>query len=238
METQLVMAVQAVVFTAFFILERLYPARHFPAAPGWNWWWSAFQIYAAAWTASFLSAWPELPLLWTPLESLSEWSQLALGYLIYSFVAYGWHRARHQVPFLWHYFHYAHHAPSHMETRVAFWRHPFELLADSLLIVAVARLGLGLDAHVIWSILVVEGTLETLHHANVTTPRWLRPLGYIVQIPEQHLVHHERGLHRYNYATITFWDAVFGTLRLPKHWDRSLGVKTWPHFKNLLLYRY
>lgn len=237
METQ-IMAMQAIVFTSFFIMERVKPARHYPDAPGWNWWWAAVQLYAAAWTASYLSAWPGLPLFWSPMDGLSDWQQLLIGYAVYSFAAYWWHRAKHRYQPLWHYLHFAHHAVAHMETRVAFWRHPIEILANSAVIIIVARFGLGLDATVIWSILVVEGTLESFHHANVNTPRWLRPLGYVVQIPEQHLVHHQRGLHRFNYATITFWDAIFGTLRLPEDWNERLGVSVWPRFSRLLYFRY
>jgi sterol desaturase/sphingolipid hydroxylase (fatty acid hydroxylase superfamily) len=53
-------------------------------------------------------------------------------------------------------------------------------------------------------------------HANLRTPRWL---GYIIQRPESHGIHHERGLHAFNYADLPLWDMVFGTFRNP----RTLG---------------
>ena len=40
-------------------------------------------------------------------------------------------------------------------------------------------------------------------HANVRTPRWL---GYVIQRPESHCVHHERGLHAYNYADLPVFE--------------------------------
>jgi len=49
-------------------------------------------------------------------------------------------------------------------------------------------------------------------HANLRTPRWL---GFVIQRPEAHAVHHQRGLHGYNYGTLALWDAVFGTYRNP-----------------------
>jgi sterol desaturase/sphingolipid hydroxylase (fatty acid hydroxylase superfamily) len=57
-------------------------------------------------------------------------------------------------------------------------------------------------------------------HANIKTPRWL---GYLIQRPESHSVHHERGLHRYNYADLPLWDMVFGTFRNPEHMSEEVG---------------
>jgi sterol desaturase/sphingolipid hydroxylase (fatty acid hydroxylase superfamily) len=51
-------------------------------------------------------------------------------------------------------------------------------------------------------------------HANIRTPRWL---GYVVQRPESHGIHHGRGIHRWNYSDLPLWDIVFGTFRNPVH---------------------
>ena len=50
-------------------------------------------------------------------------------------------------------------------------------------------------------------------HANVRTPRWL---GYFVQRPESHSLHHERGVHRDNYSDLPVFDMLFGTFRNPR----------------------
>jgi sterol desaturase/sphingolipid hydroxylase (fatty acid hydroxylase superfamily) len=50
-------------------------------------------------------------------------------------------------------------------------------------------------------------------HANIRTPRWL---GYLIQRPESHVVHHARGRHEFNYANLPLWDIVFGTFRNPR----------------------
>ena len=47
-------------------------------------------------------------------------------------------------------------------------------------------------------------------HAHVRTPRWL---GYLIQRPESHAIHHARGVHAHNYADLPLWDIVFGTFR-------------------------
>ena len=43
-------------------------------------------------------------------------------------------------------------------------------------------------------------------HTNVRTPHWI---GYILQRPEMHAIHHQRGVHAYNYC-IPLFDMLFG----------------------------
>lgn len=57
-------------------------------------------------------------------------------------------------------------------------------------------------------------------HLNVRTPHWL---GYILQRPEAHLIHHQRGVHAYNYGDIPLPDMLFGTYRNPREWDGQNG---------------
>ncbi len=49
---------------------------------------------------------------------------------------------------------------------------------------------------------------------NIRTPQWL---GYIVQRPESHSVHHGRGVHHYNYSDLPLFDILFGTFRNPRN---------------------
>jgi sterol desaturase/sphingolipid hydroxylase (fatty acid hydroxylase superfamily) len=57
-------------------------------------------------------------------------------------------------------------------------------------------------------------------HANIRTPQWL---GYIIERPESHSAHHERGVHRYNYSDLPLWDIVFGTFKNPKTFEGEAG---------------
>ena len=57
-------------------------------------------------------------------------------------------------------------------------------------------------------------------HANIRTPRWL---GYIVQRPESHSVHHGRGVHAYNYTDLPIFDLLFGTFKNPEHHEVEAG---------------
>jgi sterol desaturase/sphingolipid hydroxylase (fatty acid hydroxylase superfamily) len=49
-------------------------------------------------------------------------------------------------------------------------------------------------------------------HSRISTPRWL---GYLLQRPEAHAIHHARGLHAFNYADLPLLDMLFGTYRNP-----------------------
>jgi sterol desaturase/sphingolipid hydroxylase (fatty acid hydroxylase superfamily) len=57
-------------------------------------------------------------------------------------------------------------------------------------------------------------------HANIKTPRWL---GYVIQRPEMHNIHHARGLHRWNYADLPMIDMIFGTFQNPSAWESAVG---------------
>lgn len=220
--------------------ERIWSARRYPPAPGWTRYWLALQAWAAAWMAGVVMVWARLGEPWQPLESLSFVMQLVIFYLVYSLGNYWIHRLKHAWPLLWRYFHYLHHAPSHMESRVAYWRHPVEIVFNTIYLLVLGKALLGLDITVILAGLVVEGVLEMLHHSNVKTPRLLRPLARIIQLPEMHLLHHERGLHRYNYSPLALWDVIFGTWKVPHswQWQGSLGVGLWPDIRRLMLFRY
>jgi len=68
---------------------------------------------------------------------------------------------------------------------------------------------------VIW-----QGFNGVFQHGNIKTPTWL---GYIIQRPEQHGIHHQRGVHGYNYANLPLWDILFGTFRNPEAWEGLAG---------------
>ncbi|MDH5480938.1 MAG: sterol desaturase family protein [Nitrosomonas sp.] len=224
-------------FIGLFLMERLKPARHFPVMRQWFYHWTGIIIFATFWLGGLLLIWPIVPELWDGLSTLSLWKQVMLTYLLYSFIAYWYHRLRHSMPLLWRYLHYMHHSPAHMDTRVTFWRHPLEIVIDSLVVLLVGKL-IGASAEVIIGVLIVESMLEIFHHSNLHSPKCLRWLGYFIQLPEQHLIHHQYALHRWNYGTITFWDTLFGTVRVPQQWQGKVGLPEWKNTRQLLFFRY
>jgi sterol desaturase/sphingolipid hydroxylase (fatty acid hydroxylase superfamily) len=228
---------QLVLFIGLLFLERRTPARKFPICKTWFVHWCGLEVFASIWLTGLMLVWTYIPPFWTPLQGMAFVKQSAIVYVTYSFVEYWYHRVRHSNKILWHYVHYMHHAPAHMDTRVTFWRHPLEMLVDSCVVILVGKT-LGADVTVIFCVLLIESMLEMLHHSNLRTPKHLRWLGYVLQLPEQHLIHHQKGLHRWNYGTLTLWDTLFGTVRIPQEWQGNVGLPECDNTKNLLLFKY
>ncbi len=61
-----------------------------------------------------------------------------------------------------------------------------------------------------------------VQHCNIRTPRGL---GYVIQRPESHCLHHERDVHARNFGDLPLWDMVFGTFHNPGHFEGSVGFR-------------
>lgn len=193
--------------------ERARPNIPYPS----DGWWAAraagFGVAGIALTL-WLGGWVEsrLPALsflrqHHALTELPDALQGFVGYLCVSFFVYWWHRFRHQSDRLWTLFHQIHHSTYRLEVATAFYAHPTDFLATTVIVslVSYALLGYGLDAAA-WTAFWV-GIFELWEHTNIRTPRWL---GFVIVRPEMHRVHHEKGRHQNNYG-LPIWDMLFGT---------------------------
>src|SRR5947207_10541158 len=149
-----------------------------------------------------------------------------VGYLAITFVYYWLHRWRHESAFLWRWIHQVHHSPQRIEVITSFYKHPFELLVNSVLSSFIVYLVVGLGPQAASYAVLLTGLAELFYHWNVPTPYWL---GFIVQRPESHCIHHQDGLHSYNYADLPIWDMLFGTFRNPRHWQARCGFGAKEH---------
>lgn len=209
-------------YAAMIAWERLAPARPLPKVRGW------IPRALASFTVFFyLSSY--LPLAWDrylapfqvlDLTGLGTWGGAAVGLLVYEALLYAWHRALHGSDVLWRGFHQMHHSAERLDTFGAFWFSPLDMVGFT----ALGSLGLVLIAGVTPGaatvFLFASLFFAMFQHANVRTPRWL---GYLVQRPESHSVHHGRGVHRYNYADLPIFDILFGTFRNPSTFVGETG---------------
>src|SRR5713226_3199745 len=192
----------------FFVLERVLPGRELPEAPGWY----ARAIFLNACQFGIVllagASWNR----WLQRWSLLHISSLApavivgfLGWFIGTFVFYWWHRARHDVGFLWRVCHQIHHSPSRIELLTAFYKHPIEIAANSVIASAImfSLLGASVQAGAWFNVFAALG--EYFYHSNLRTPHWL---GYFIQRPEHHSIHHQLGVHNYNFADLPIWDRM------------------------------
>lgn len=140
----------------------------------------------------------------------------ATSILLFDAWMYLWHRANHELGFLWR-FHRAHHSDPEMDATTAVRFHIGEILISSALRLAVIPL-LGITIH---QLLVYEMLLLPVilfHHSNVLFPerldRWMR---LVIVTPAIHRLHHSRLRLETdsNYSSIfPFWDRIAGTFRL------------------------
>ena len=204
------------------VVELTNPARDWPDVAGW--WGRAILFNGIQVGAVYLAgvAWDGWMVDHRPwsLDMLGPTVGGVVGYLVLTFVYYWWHRARHESQFLWNWFHQLHHSPRRIEIITSFYKHPIEIVTNALLSSAVVYLVVGLNAEAAAYATLLSGLAEFFYHWNVSTPHWV---GYILQRPESHCVHHQAGLHRYNYGDLPLWDMLFGTFKNPRDWDDACG---------------
>jgi len=149
-----------------------------------------------------------------------------VGYLAVTFVYYWWHRWRHDSPFLWRWLHQVHHSPQRIEVITSFYKHPLEIVANGLLSSAIVYLLVGLGPAAAAQAILLTGLAELFYHWNIPTPHWI---GYLIQRPESHCVHHEAGHHSQNYGDLPLYDILFGTFYNPREWQKDCGFGAAEH---------
>jgi len=142
----------------------------------------------------------------------------AVAILLYELAHYGYHRVAHGWEPLWR-LHQMHHSAESLDAFGANYIHPLDLAFFTTWATLVFVL-LGLTPG---AVALGAGFLAfnaVFQHANVKTPRWL---GYLIQRPESHHLHHARGYHRSNYADLPLIDMLFGTFENPAQVEGELG---------------
>jgi sterol desaturase/sphingolipid hydroxylase (fatty acid hydroxylase superfamily) len=206
------------------LVELLVGARPWPRIAGW--WRRAIALNAIQFGIALLAGftWERLLVDWRlwSVEGLGVTGSALVGYVAITFIYYWWHRARHQVPFLWRWLHQVHHSPSRIEIITSYYKHPVEIVINSILSTLILYLLIGVGTEAAAYAILLTGLAELFYHWNVRTPHWL---GYLVQRPESHCVHHQQHVHHFNYADLPLWDMLFGTFRNPSEWRSSCGFE-------------
>lgn len=212
-----------IVFAGCFVLERVLPGWKLPHVRTWPL--RVLLVNAVQLCVILLAGltWERWLASWSVFH-LSHHVSPAVGaciaYFAATFVFYWWHRWRHEYDFLWIGFHQIHHSPQRLEVITSFYKHPGEMVVNSILgsLLVYTFMGLSFEAGAIYTLCTALG--EFFYHTNVKTPRWV---GYIFQRPEMHRIHHQHGRHKNNYGDIVWWDMLFGTYENPLEWKHSCG---------------
>jgi len=190
-------------------------ARTYEASRGWKA--RALVVSLAIFGATMVVGvlWGQVLPEWSLIDgaALGTWGGALAGILAYEFVHYWYHRAAHAWGWLWRLGHQMHHSAESLDAFGAYYMHPIDaaLFTTWSVLVFFPLLGLAPESAAIAAAFLAFNA--AFQHANVRTPRWL---GFLVQRPESHAVHHGRGIHRDNYSDLPLWDMLFGTFRNPQ----------------------
>ncbi len=141
-----------------------------------------------------------------------------LAFLADTLIFYWVHRLMHRVNWIWRWTHQLHHSAERVDVAGFAYVHPLEMVLLVTIGSCVAAL-LGPSPAASFIASYAFFLIGLFLHANLRTPRWI---GYILPRPEMHAIHHQRGVHAYNYG-IPVWDMLFGTFRNPKEWNGEAG---------------
>lgn len=209
-------------YGALIAWEAFAPARKLPSVRGWiARGLGSFAVYF------YLSSY--LPLLWDrylepyqllDLSALGTLGGAIIGVLLYELGVYVWHRSMHRFDALWRGFHQMHHSAERVDTFGAFYFSPMDMIGWTALWSLCLVLLVGITPAAATATFLATAFLGIFQHTNIRTPRWL---GYVVQRPESHSVHHQKGLHYFNFSDLPLWDLVFGTFRNPQKYSEEQG---------------
>lgn len=150
--------------------------------------------------------------------------RVVLAFLLVELFSYWFHRLAHRAPLFWR-FHQTHHVVHQLTALKAVRTNPIDNAFFYVArIVPLMLIGAG-SAEVI-AVISFGATLGLLSHANVDVSE--RVLGWVVNYPRYHAVHHSADLaeSNSNFGCHTIvWDRVFGTFRSePAPGPVQLGV--------------
>jgi sterol desaturase/sphingolipid hydroxylase (fatty acid hydroxylase superfamily) len=209
-------------YLLLILWEAVFPARKLPQVAYWRIK-GIFSFFFFFYLSTYL---PLLYAEWlpaSPLFNLSAFNVVAggvIGVLLYEFGMYIWHRVMHSNNILWRIFHQMHHSAERLDTYGAFYFSPYDMIGWTLLGTVCFSFITGLPPQSVTIVLLVTNFFSIFQHANIKTPIWL---GYVIQRPESHAVHHAKGVHAYNYSDLPLFDILFGTFRNPSKYVDETG---------------
>jgi sterol desaturase/sphingolipid hydroxylase (fatty acid hydroxylase superfamily) len=216
-----VIALFALLF-ALMVIEHVRPVRRFEEVPGWRLKCVAFMplVIGASAAVPYLMAGVIEGVKLLPGHRLGLVGGTLVGIVFSELIVYWAHRLHHRVQLLWRWIHQLHHSAERVDVFGAAYFHPFEIIEGTVVGVLIFNVVLGLTPEAAFLSALWQAFNGVFQHGNIKTPTWL---GYFIQRPEAHALHHERGVHDFNYANLPLWDMVFGTFRNPAAWQGSAG---------------
>lgn len=228
-------------FLAFLLYERLRPAADSPlllrfgraTRDAWRRLVKNLGLFSINLAVSPLivvpvTAWAETFDLGLRPAWWSGWPGLVLDLVLLDFWIYWWHRANHEIPFLWR-FHSVHHLDQMLDTTTGLRFHFGEVVLSALVrAVVIIVLDVPLASVLLFEALVLIAAI--FHHSDASLPPKLEAaLSRVIITPSIHWVHHHavRADTDSNYGTIfSFWDPLFRSRSRTRRWTTMpIGVE-------------
>ncbi len=209
-------------YALLILWEEVFPARVLPKIKYW-------RLKGLMFFFTFFLIASYLPIVIDPylakfqlldLSHLNVFVSSAIGFIVYELVMYAYHFTMHKYDFLWRSFHQVHHSAERLDAYGSLFHSPLDMIGFTLVGSVSFALLIGLPPQTITILLFVINFLAFFQHANIKTPRWI---GYIVQRPESHSIHHGKGIHKNNYVDLPLIDIIFGTFENPKNYQKETG---------------
>jgi len=210
------------IYVGLIVIETIFPGRKLSSVKGWKTRaLISFIIYF------FIATY--LPMFWDKylykyqlmdFSDINSYLSVLIGVFVFELLIYIWHRTMHNSKWLWLGFHQMHHSAERIDAYGAYYFSPLDMIGFTMVGSLSLSLIVGLPPQSVTLFLFTTTFLAIFQHTNIKTPQWL---GYIIQRPESHSVHHEKGVHAYNYSDLPIFDIIFGTFKNPKNFVIETG---------------
>jgi len=205
-----------------YLYERKHFQRSWPSVSGW-WWrsllFTGIQASVVYYSGPLWDDWLLQKRLWS-IEGSGLVTGTLAAFLVMTFVSYWQHRIKHMIPILWRYLHQLHHSPKRLELLTSYYRNPLEIFLNMFVMSVVLYAIVGSTRMIATNAVLLLGMADMFYHLNVRTPHWI---GYLVQRPESHCIHHCTGVHAFNFGDLAIWDMLFGTFKNPREYRGTCG---------------
>ncbi len=167
-----------------------------------------------------------------------NWFTWIILFMLIDLMYYWYHRASHEVNFLWNVSHVVHHQSEDYNLSVALRQASFGGVFSMMFYLPLAFLGFSPTAFVLLKgfNLIYQFWIHT--EAIEKMPRWFE---YIFNTPSHHRVHHGRNpkyIDRNHAGTLIIWDRMFGTFQKEEEkptYGVTKPVMTWnPVWANVM----
>ena len=225
-------------YGGLMLWEKFWPARELPKVENWKLK-GLLSFTVFFYLSSYLPIWIDpfvSQFMLFDLSGLGTLGGALIGILGYQLVFYVYHRCVHRFNALWKVFHQMHHSAERLDTYGAFYFSPMEMISFTFIGSFVFAFLIGLSPQAVTVVILSLNFFSIFQHANIRTPTWL---GYFIQRPESHSVHHARGIHKYNYSDVPIWDILFGTFYNPRTYENENGFfeGSSSRIKDMLLFK-